>query len=149
MANPPVEGDSNSATGPGVLGTNSATSVPSGAQAPGVNGTSTNGVGVSGETASASQSAVFGINNAPGPIPSGLKTPAGGGVWGHTLVSGGTGVIGSTDPKITATGVLGIGNGTGAGVNGTSTNGVGVSGETASASQSAVFGINNAPWPDT
>ena len=111
-------------TATGVLGIGNGTGA-------GVNGTSTNGVGVSGETASASQSAVFGINNATGPVPSGLKTPAGGGVWGHTLVSGGTGVIGSTDPKITATGVLGIGNGTGAGVNEHElTNGVGVSGET-------------------
>ena len=147
MASQPVEGSSNSATTPGVLGTNTAASVPSGVQAPGVNGASTNGVGVSGSTQNASQSAVFGINNAPGPIPSGLSHPAGGGVWGHTKVSGGTGVIGSTEPNLTATGVLGIGNGAGAGVNGTSATGVGVSGETGSASQSAVFGINNATGP--
>jgi hypothetical protein len=142
MASQPVEGSSNSATTPGVLGTNTAASVPSGVQAPGVNGASTNGVGVSGSTQNASQSAVFGINNAPGPIPSGLSHPAGGGVWGHTKVSGGTGVIGSTEPNVAATGVLGIGNGGGVGVNGTSGAGVGVSGETASPMQNAIFGIN-------
>jgi hypothetical protein len=60
MANPSLEGESSSATTPGVLGINTATSVASGAQAAGVSGTSTNGVGVSGGTQSASQSAVFG-----------------------------------------------------------------------------------------
>jgi hypothetical protein len=144
MGSPPVEGDSNSATTAGVLGTNTASSVPSGAVAPGVSGTSTNGVGVSGTTASASQSAVFGINNAVTGIPSGLTHPAGAGVWGHTKVSGGAGVAGSTEPNVDATGVWGNSAGAGAGVSGTSTNGVGVSGTTASASQSAVFGINNA-----
>ena len=54
---------------------------------------------------------MFGINNATGPVPSGLKTPAGGGVWGHTLVQNGSGVIGSVDPSLpTAAGVTGIGN---------------------------------------
>jgi hypothetical protein len=77
----------------------------------GVNGTSTNGVGISVSTGSASQSAVFGINNAPGPVPSGLTYPAGGGVWGHTKVQNGSGVIGSVDPNLTqAAGVTGIGN---------------------------------------
>jgi hypothetical protein len=142
MANPSLEGASSSATTPGVLGINTAISVASGAQAAGVSGTSTNGVGVSGGTQSASQSAVFGINNAAGPVPSGLTYPAGGGVWGHTKVSGGTGVIGSTEPNVTATGVLGIGNNGGTGVNGTSAAGVGVSGETASPMQNAIFGIN-------
>jgi len=76
----------------------------------GVNGISTSGLGVSGSTGSASQSAIFGINNATGPVPDGLNRPAGGGVWGHTRVEKGSGVIGSVEPGLTqAAGVTGIG----------------------------------------
>ena len=105
------------------------------------------GVGVSGSTKSTGQNALFGINTATGPAtPSQTTKIAGRGVWGHTSVTNGTGVVGSTEPNVTATGVLGIGNGAGTGANGTSPSGVGVSGETQSSSQSAIFGINTAVW---
>jgi hypothetical protein len=83
-------------------------------------GTSTNGVGVSASTQNANENAIFGINNATGPATAPVNAIAGCGVWGHTNVAGGTGVVGSTDPSIPqreptlgegATGVLGIGVG--------------------------------------
>jgi hypothetical protein len=127
MPNPPLDGSSNSATTAGVLGTNTATNVTSSAQAVGVSGTSTNGVGVSASTQNAAENAIFGINFATGPITAPVNAIAGCGVWGHTNVAGGTGVVGSTDPNIPtreatqgegATGVLGIGIGAAAGVAG-------------------------------
>jgi hypothetical protein len=82
----------------------------------GVNGTSQSGVGVSASTQNANQNAIFGINTAAGPATAPVNAIAGCGVWGHTKVQGGTGVVGSTEPDVTATGVLGIGNGNGDGV---------------------------------
>jgi hypothetical protein len=73
-------------------------------------------VGVSASTQNANQNAIFGINNATGAATAPVNAIAGCGVWGHTNVTGGTGVVGSTEPSVTATGVLGIGNGSGDGV---------------------------------
>ena len=64
MSNEPLEGDSNTATVPGVLGSNTASNVTSGAQAAGVVGNSAHGVGVSASTQNANENAIFGINNA-------------------------------------------------------------------------------------
>jgi len=71
---------------------------------------SDSGVGVAGTTNSSSQSAVFGFNGAKGQVPDGLNRPAGSGVWGHTTVEKGSGVVGSVDGNLTqAAGVVGIG----------------------------------------
>ena len=86
----------------------------------GVSGFSSAGVGVKGESREAagivgfthvsSQSAIFGMNDAGGRAPENLGRPAGGGVWGHSNVAGGSGVIGSVDLAATnAAGVTGIG----------------------------------------
>jgi hypothetical protein len=119
-----TRGDTQSSQKNGVVGTNSSTTpVPAGQQGGnGVSGYSSNpqasgvlgindaGVGMSGFTKSASQSAIFGMNNAAGSVPDGLNRPAGGGVWGHTKVEKGSGVIGSVEPGLTqAAGVTGIG----------------------------------------
>jgi hypothetical protein len=76
----------------------------------GVSGVSKNGIGASGNTQSAAQSGVFGINQAGGFVPDGLNRPAGNGVWGHTNVEKGSGVVGSADASLTnAAGLTGIG----------------------------------------
>ena len=62
-------------------------------------GTSTNGVGVFASTQNANENAIFGINTATGPATNAVNAIAGCGVWGHTNVAGGTGVVGSTDPR--------------------------------------------------
>jgi len=71
---------------------------------------SDSGVGVAGATNSSSQSAVFGFNGAKGEVPDGLNRPAGNGVWGHTTVEKGSGVVGSVESNLSqAAGVVGIG----------------------------------------
>jgi hypothetical protein len=78
--------------------------------AAGVVGDSQNGDGVGGTTRTGSQSGVFGINMAKGSVPDGLNRPGGAGVWGHTTVEKGSGVVGSVDPGLQqAAGVIGIG----------------------------------------
>jgi hypothetical protein len=83
MANEPLEGDSNSGTIPAVLGTNTATTVSSGAQAPAVVGNSATGVGVSASTQNTNENAIFGINNATGQATQPANAIAGCGIWGH------------------------------------------------------------------
>src|SRR5262249_13237480 len=77
-----------------------------------VHAASDSGVGAAGTTNSSSQSAVFGFNGATGQqIPDGLNRPAGNGVWGHTRVEKGSGVVGSVDSNLSqAAGVVGIGS---------------------------------------
>jgi hypothetical protein len=73
-------------------------------------GISKNDVGVDGGTNASDQSGIFGINNAKGQVPDGLNRPAGNGVWGHTTVEKGSGVVGSVDSGLSqAAGVTGIG----------------------------------------
>jgi hypothetical protein len=56
------------------------------------------------------QNTIFGFNGATGSVPDGLNRPAGSGVWGHTKVEKGSGVVGSVEPGLTqAAGVTGIG----------------------------------------
>jgi len=109
-----VIGIANNANGTGVYGGSVggvATGVTGeGTSGNGVAGQSTGGVGVTGSTQSNAQSAIFGFNGAKGQVPEGLNRPAGGGVWGHTTVEKGSGVIGSVEPGLTqAAGVTGIG----------------------------------------
>ncbi len=50
------------------------------------------------------------MNDAAGQVPDGLNRPAGNGVWGHTKVEKGSGVVGSVEPGLRqAAGVTGIG----------------------------------------
>jgi hypothetical protein len=94
----------NSSTGAAILA--------DGSSGGGVAGGSTSDVGVHGSTNSASQSAIFGINDPIGQkvVPDGLNRPAGNGVWGHTRVEKGAGVVGSVEPGLSqAAGVVGIG----------------------------------------
>jgi hypothetical protein len=138
MANPPLEGDSTSATTPGLTGNNTAVGSGDGVLGHGFNG-------VHGE-ASSSGSGVWGHNSALGPGVFGQGSPGvrgegnsfGGGVWGHNSDSGygvggqcdqGDGVFGeghsgvhgrSNDPTVTGVGVLGEHLSAGMGVKGTS-----------------------------
>src|SRR5215471_7240144 len=76
----------------------------------GVVGESDSGVAVSAATRSSAQNAVFGFNGGQGQVPDGLDHPAGAGVWGHTTVNRGSGVVGSVQPGLSdAAGVTGIG----------------------------------------
>jgi len=76
----------------------------------GVIGESDSGVGVSGATRSSAQNAIFGFNGGGGQVPDGLDHPAGAGVWGHTTVNRGTGVLGTVQPGLTdAAGLTGVG----------------------------------------
>jgi len=77
----------------------------------GVAGASVSGTGVHGANHSASETAVFGINDTPGQqVPPNSKAGAGSGVWGHTRVEKGAGVVGTVEPGLSqATGVVGIG----------------------------------------
>jgi hypothetical protein len=80
---------------------------PSGA---GVHAISNHAAGVEGSTNASDSSAIFGFNGARGQVPDGLNRPAGNGVWGHTTVAKGSGVVGSVEPGVTpAVGVTGIG----------------------------------------
>jgi hypothetical protein len=88
-----VSGESNQ--GDGVQGNSN-----SGA---GVAGASASGVGVHGANHTASDAAIFGINDTPGQqVPDGpnRKAGAGSGVWGHTKVEKGAGVVGSVEPGL-------------------------------------------------
>ena len=65
---------------------------------------------VEGFAHAADQTAIFGMNAAGGSVPSGLNRVAGAGVWGHTKVEEGSGVVGSVEPGLSkAAGVTGIG----------------------------------------
>jgi hypothetical protein len=92
-----------STSGVGVIGSSDANI--------GVRGDTTKGTGVQGFTHAPDQVAVFGMNDAPGTVvPDGLNRPAGSGVWGHSKVEKGSGVVGSIDGNLTqAAGVVGIG----------------------------------------
>ncbi|MBV8092340.1 MAG: hypothetical protein JO110_03720 [Acetobacteraceae bacterium] len=113
-----VSASSTEGTGVSASSQNGAGVSASSVNSTGVTGTSTNGVGVSAGTQNANQNAIFGINTATVAATAPVNAIAGCGVWGHTTVPGGTGVVGSTEPSVTATGVLGIGNGEGDGVRG-------------------------------
>jgi hypothetical protein len=108
-----VFGFTNAPGAAGVFGANSAArgvGVQGNGPEVGVRGNSPNGVGVDGTTNASNQSAIFGFNGAKGQVPDGLNRPAGNGVWGHTTVEKGSGVVGSTEPGLTqAAGVTGIG----------------------------------------
>jgi hypothetical protein len=93
----------------------------------GVAGGSVNGIGVHGANHSELEAAIFGINDTPGKtVPDGSKAGAGSGVWGHTRVEKGAGVVGSVEPGLSqAVGLLGLGD-RGAGVAGLSRAGDGV-----------------------
>src|SRR5262245_9934383 len=76
----------------------------------GVTGRSDAAEGIAGSTNSNSRNAIFGLNGAHGAVPSGLSTPAGCGVWGHTTVEKGSGIFGSVEPGLAqAAGVVGVG----------------------------------------
>jgi hypothetical protein len=76
----------------------------------GVSGHSNSGTGVRGFTDSPDQNAIFGMNTSPGPAHEGLNRPAGSGVWGHSMVQNGAGVVGSVDATLSdAIGIVGIG----------------------------------------
>jgi hypothetical protein len=98
-------------TGVGVQGTGPQAGVsgfsPAGA---GVRAESSTGTAIEGFAHATNQSAIFGLNDATGTVPDGLNRPAGAGVWGHTHVEKGSGVVGSIDGSLTqAAGVTGIG----------------------------------------
>jgi hypothetical protein len=163
MANPPLEGDSPTATTPGLTGKNTAVGSGDGVFGQGFNG-------VHGE-ASSSGSGVWGHNTALGSGVFGQGFPgvhgeanfsggvSGGGVWGHNSGPGygaggqcdqGDGVFGqghngvhgtSNDPTLTGVGVLGEHPSVGMGVKGTSVSAVGVFGQ----GQNGVHGVSNDP----
>jgi hypothetical protein len=107
-----VFGANNTAQGVGVQGNGPDAGV-SGfcpAAGAGVRADSSSGTAVQAFAHAADQSGVFGLNDAPGPVPEGLNRPAGAGVWGHTRVEKGSGVVGSVESNLTqAAGVTGIG----------------------------------------
>jgi hypothetical protein len=108
-----------------------------GASGAGLAGASVSDVGVHGATHEASQSAIFGINIAQGRVPEaeGLDHPAGNGVWGHTKVEKGAGVVGSVKPGLSqAAGIVGLGD----------DKGVGIQGFSQATGQNAMFGMNTA-----
>jgi hypothetical protein len=76
----------------------------------GIRGRAKNGVGVEGITDASDQNGIFGMNAGSGTAREGLNRPAGSGVWGHTTVEKGAGVVGSVQPGLTeAAGIAGIG----------------------------------------
>jgi hypothetical protein len=104
----------------------------------GVSGFSKIGVGLRGFSEAPDQSAVFGMNTGSGQVPDGLNRPAGAGVWGHTKVEKGTGVVGSVEPGLKeAAGVTGIGPIAGRFFGNVSASGGGVD-------QNTIFGFNGA-----
>jgi hypothetical protein len=112
----------------------------------GLAATSVSDVGVHSAIHSASQSAIFGINVAQGQVPDGLNHPAGNGVWGHTRVEKGAGVVGSVEPGLThAVGVVGLGSEVG--VRGSSATGDGVRGDTQKSGSNGVVGGNESTDP--
>src|SRR6266487_901547 len=118
-----VFGLSNSPGGAGVFGANNGAKgvgVQGNGPEAGISGFSDGGAGVRGHSNHATgvegfahvsdQNGIFGMNDATGQIPDGLNRPAGSGVWGHTRVEKGSGVVGSVQPGLTqAAGVTGIG----------------------------------------
>jgi hypothetical protein len=84
----------------------------------GVRGNSDAGDGTQGYTHSTDQSGVFGLNDGQGSVTPELGRPGGAGVWGHTTVKHGTGIVGSVDhnlndPDEITAGVTGISGGAG------------------------------------
>ena len=77
----------------------------------GLAATSVSDIGVHSANHTPSEPAIFGINDSPGQrVPDGGKAGAGSGVWGHTRVEKGAGVVGSVEPGLgQAVGVVGIG----------------------------------------
>jgi hypothetical protein len=70
------------------------------------------GVGLAASTNASDNSAIFGFNGGHGQVPDKLDPPrpAGNGVWGHTTVEKGSGVVGSVEPGLSeAAGVTGLG----------------------------------------
>ncbi len=106
-----VFGANNESRGVGVRGNGPDAGVSGfSAAGAGVRGESSRGGGVAGIAHVPEQNGMFGMNDAAGPIPSGLNRPAGSGVWGHTKVDGGSGIVGSVEPGVNnAAGVTGIG----------------------------------------
>lgn len=118
-----VFGLSNCPGGAGVFGANNTASgvgVQGNGPDAGLSGFSDKGVGVRAHSNHANavegfahvvdQTALFGMNDAHGTVTPGLNRPAGNGVWGHTRVEQGSGVVGSAEPGLTqAAGVTGLG----------------------------------------
>jgi hypothetical protein len=77
----------------------------------GLAATSVSDVGVHSANHSASETAIFGINDTPGQqVPPNSKAGAGSGVWGHTRAEKGAGLVGSVEPGLReAAGVVGLG----------------------------------------
>lgn len=82
----------------------------------GVRGYSKEGNGTEGQSNDPGSSGVWGVNWAGGSVPSDVQPPhpAGVGVWGHTTVKDGSGVVGSVDPNLNdpngkTAGVVGLG----------------------------------------
>jgi hypothetical protein len=101
---------------PAVHATNTSTGAAifaDGTSGSGLADTSVSDVGVHSANHSASEAAIFGINDTPGQqVPDGpnRKAGAGSGVWGHTRVEKGAGIVGSVEPGLgQAAGVVGIG----------------------------------------
>ena len=114
----------------------------------GLAATSVSDVGVHSANHSASQAAIFGINVAQGQVPDGPNRTAGSGsgVWGHTRVEKGAGVVGSVEPGLNqAVGVVGLGSESG--VRGFSTTGDGVRGDTKRSGSNGVVGGNESTDP--
>lgn len=118
-----VFGLSNSPGGAGVFGANNGAKgvgVQGNGPEAGISGFSDRGAGVRGHSNHATgvegfahvtdQNAIFGMNDTTGQVPDGLNRPAGSGVWGHTKVEKGSGVVGSVEPGLKqGAGVTGIG----------------------------------------
>jgi hypothetical protein len=108
-----VFGQTDCPGGAGVFGANTSNQgvgVQGNAAEAGVSGFSAGGVGVRGFTQATNQNAIFGENTGSGSVPDGVGRPAGAGVWGHTKVEKGSGLVGSVEPGLTlAAGVTGIG----------------------------------------
>ncbi len=78
---------------------------------PGVRAQSNHASGIEAVTHIQDQSGIFGLNDSAGEVPEGINRPGGNGVWGHTKVEKGSGVVGSVEPGLTrAAGITGIGS---------------------------------------
>jgi len=106
-----VFGSNSSGQGVGVQGNGPDAGVSGfSAAGAGVRAHSNTGTAIQGFAHANDQSGIFGINDASGSVPDGLNRPAGVGVWGHTKVEKGSGVVGSVEGGLTqAAGVTGIG----------------------------------------
>jgi hypothetical protein len=106
-----VFGANNTAKGVGVQGNGPDAGVSGFSSAgAGVRADSSTGTALQASAHATDQSGIFGLNDATGTVPEGLNRPAGAGVWGHTRVEKGSGVVGSVEGNLTqAAGVTGIG----------------------------------------